>query len=68
MTVATQLKQTLVSLKGAQATLRLYEQLSRQQEVRHAYQQALQTVEAVVGDLEVRTREIESQEPQYQGS
>lgn len=68
MTVATQLKQTLVSLKGAQATLRLYEQHSRQREVREAYQKALQTLETVVADLEARQRELEFQEPQYQGS
>ena len=67
MTVATQVKQTIVSLKGAQATMRLYEEHCRNEDTRLAFHEAMETVTEIVNALEGRQRELEFQEPQYQG-
>ena len=68
MTVGTQVKQAVVSLKGAQATIRHYEQHSRHADSRKAYHTALNLIGEILGDLEARQRQIEFEEPQYQGS
>lgn len=67
MTVASQIKQTLNSLKGAQATLRLYTVQSQSLEAIEKYQETLITTEKVIKDLEERIKVLEMQEPQYKG-
>lgn len=68
MTVGSQLKQTLVSLKGAQATMRHYKEHSRHEQARAAFAAALETVSKIVPELENRIAAIEFQEPQYKGT
>lgn len=65
MTVASQVKQTLASLKGAQATLRIYTTQTRDEETVSVYEEALKTTEAVINDLENRISVLEFKEPQY---
>ena len=68
MTVASQVKQTLASLKGVQGTLRIYSTQTQDEEAVSLYQEALETTEAVINDLENRVQVLEFQEPQYKGN
>ena len=63
MAAASQVKQTLTSLKGAQATLRLYSAQVRDGETESVYNQALNMTNEVIQDLEVRVQVLE-----YQGN
>jgi len=65
MTVGSQLKNTLASLEGAQATIRLYAQQARQEQSQAAYQEGLIILSEVVKSLAGRLQEIELAEPQY---
>ncbi|MGI6112955.1 MAG: DUF1657 domain-containing protein [Mahellales bacterium] len=67
MTVASQLKQTLVSLKGAQATLRIYSAQTQDQETRDVYNEVLGSTHEIIADLEKRLNTLELEEPQYKG-
>ncbi len=68
MTVASQTKQTLASLKSAQGTLRTYALKSQEEELRNVFQEALEITEEIIDSLEERIKKIEFEEPQYQGS
>jgi hypothetical protein len=61
------MKQTIVGLKGAQATMRLYAAQSRQDEIRGAFHEAAISLDEVLADLEGRLQQLEFEEPQYQG-
>jgi hypothetical protein len=65
MTVASQLKQTIFSLKGAQATMRLYAEQSGHDEARNAFRGAIITLDEILDGLEGRLRQVEYMEPQY---
>lgn len=65
MTVGSQLKNTLASLEGAQATIRLYAQQARYEQSQVAYQEGLIILSEVVKSLAGRLQEIEMAEPQY---
>lgn len=67
MTVASQVKQTLTSLKGSQGILRLYSAQTQDAETRTVYEEALNISSEVIGDLEDRLQILELQEPQYKG-
>lgn len=68
MTVASQVKQTLASLKGAQGTLRIYSTQTRDEETKGVYNEALEVTEGIIDDLEKRLQTLEFQEPQYKGN
>ncbi len=68
MTVASQVKQTLAAVKGSQATLRIYEAQTNNEETRAVYNETLKTTEDIINDLEIRLQVLESQEPQYKGN
>ena len=68
MTVASQVKQTLASLKGVQGTLRIYSTQTQDEETVSIYREALETTSAVINDLEKRVQVLEFQEPQYKGN
>lgn len=68
MTVASQVKQTLASLKGVQGTLRIYSIQTQDEETVSVYKEALETTAAVISDLEKRMQVLEFQEPQYKGN
>lgn len=67
MTVASNIKQTLASLKGIESTLRIYSVQSRKEEEKEVYKNQLQTVESVIKDIEDRLKTLEFEEPQYKG-
>ena len=68
MTVAANVKQTLVNLKSAQSTLRMYSIQTQNRKTKSTYKEALRVTDEVVQDLERRLKAIELQEPQYKGN
>ncbi|CVK18041.1 MULTISPECIES: DUF1657 domain-containing protein [Sporomusa] len=68
MTVASQVKQTLATLKGTQGTLRLYTAQTRDEETKLVYKEALAATGIIINDLERRLQTLEYQEPQYKGN
>jgi len=67
MTVASKVKQTLAQLRGAQSTLKIYSTASRDGDAKAAFIDAASVTGEVIANLEDRLREIEFQEPQYEG-
>ena len=68
MTVGSKVKQTLATLKGSEATLRLYSLQERDKEARDIYAQAFEEISKIKIDLEKRVGAIEFEEPQYKGN
>lgn len=68
MTVASQVKQTLASLKGVQGTLRIYTNQSQDRETKEIFNGALNTMDGIVKDMEGRLKTLEFEEPQYKGN
>ena len=68
MTAASQVKQTLASMKGIQGTLRTYAIQTRDNESKSIYNEALEVTETIIMDLENRVKTLEFQEPQYKGN
>lgn len=68
MTVASQVKQTVASLKGARATLRVYSNQTRDEETRTVYTDALEVTNLIIDDLNNRVKTLEFEEPQYKGN
>lgn len=68
MTVASQVKQTLATLKGNQGTLRLYALQTRDEETKLIYNETLKATSVMINDLERRLHTLEYQEPQYKGN
>lgn len=67
MTVASQVKQTLASLKGAQANLETFALNTQNKQAKQLYADAAQQTQAIVTNLQQRVTELENEEPQYKG-
>ncbi|OPX91294.1 MAG: hypothetical protein A4E52_00538 [Pelotomaculum sp. PtaB.Bin013] len=67
MTVASQVKQTLSSLKSAQASLESFALQTQNQQAKQLYTNAAQQTKTIIDTLEPRINDIENQEPQYKG-
>jgi hypothetical protein len=67
MTVATQVKQTLASLKSAQANLETFALNTQNQQAKQLFSQAAEQTKSIVNNLEQRVTELENEEPQYKG-
>ncbi|MFD2444402.1 DUF1657 domain-containing protein [Bacillus sp. CGMCC 1.16607] len=65
MTVGTQVKQTLASLKSAQASLETFSLGTENQAAKQLYQTAATQTQAIIDSIEPRLQEIEQEEPQY---
>lgn len=68
MTVSSQVKQTLSTLKGSEATLRTYSLQERDEEARAIYAEAFEEINKIKIDLEKRVGTLEFEEPQYKGN
>ena len=68
MTVSSKVKQTLATLKGSEATLRIYSLQERDNEARAIYAEAFKEISKIKIDLEKRVGAIEFEEPQYKGN
>lgn len=67
MTISAQVKQTLASLKGAQATLETFASLEQNPEAKAVYSRSTQRINHVIRDMEKRLGVLEFEEPQYKG-
>lgn len=67
MTVASQVKQTLSSLKGIEATLNHLSLEAQNEEARHVFHETCLITRRTIADIEQRVGELERQEPQYKG-
>lgn len=67
MTISSQVKQTLASLKSAQANLETFAINTQDKNAKQMYTQAAQNTQAIVNTLEQRITEMEKEEPQYKG-
>lgn len=67
MTVATQVKQTLASLKGAQANLESFALSTQNKQAKQLFTQAAQQTQTICDTLEQRVTQLENEEPQYKG-
>lgn len=65
MTVGTQVKQALASLKSAQASFETFALATDNQKAQKLYQDAAQQTQSVLDSLEPRLQEILAEEPQY---
>lgn len=68
MTVASQVKKTLATLKGSQGTLRLYALQTEDEETKLVFNEASSAVGVMINDLEKRMQTLEYQEPQFKGN
>lgn len=68
MTVISKVKQTLATLKGAQATLEMYSLQERDKESKAIYNEASKEINKITTDLEKRIGFMEFEEPQYKGN
>lgn len=68
MTVASQVKQTLASMKGIQGTLRIYSSQTKDDETKTVFNEAIETTRMIINDLEKRIQVLEFEEPQYKGN
>jgi len=67
MTIATQVKSCLASLKSAQANLEQFALGTQNEEAKAMFTSAAKTTQLVVQQLEDRVKQMEMEEPQYQG-
>lgn len=67
MTVASQVKQTIASLKSTKATLDAFYQVEQNEENKQSIEQSSQQISQVIDRLENRVKVLEYEEPQYKG-
>lgn len=67
MTIASDVKTCLASLKSAQASLEQFALSTQNQEAKNLFGNAAKSTELVVQQVESRVQQIEQQEPQYKG-
>jgi len=68
MTAISKVKQTLATLKGAEATLKMYSLQERDKKSRAIYNQTSEEINKIKMDLEKRIGSMEFEEPQYKGN
>lgn len=68
MTVGSQVKQTIASLKNAQATLKIYSIQSRSEESKKVLNEAVSTTAEIISGMEERLKKLEFEEPQYKSN
>lgn len=67
MTIGSDVKKTVASLKQAQASLESFALSTQNQQAKQMFDQAAQTTQSVVSMVEQRVLELEHEEPQYKG-
>lgn len=68
MTISSQVKETLSSLKNIKSTLDVYVTRLNQPEVEKVYKQAIEKTQEIINDLENRVKTLELEERQYKGN
>jgi proteasome assembly chaperone (PAC2) family protein len=67
MTVATQVKTCLASLKSAQASLEQFAISTQNQEAKSTFENAAKSTQQIVDQIANRVQQMEQEEPQYKG-
>jgi uncharacterized protein (DUF2252 family) len=67
LTVASQVKQTVAGLKGAQASLEQFALQTQNQQAKQLFTDAASQAQNIITSLEQRVQELEQEEPQYKG-
>ncbi|KZM58611.1 DUF1657 domain-containing protein [Anoxybacillus geothermalis] len=67
MTVASQVKQTLASLKGIHAGLQQLALASQDETAQRTFHEAMLATEEIIAELKDRVGRLEFEEPQYHG-
>ncbi|MBO8171300.1 MAG: DUF1657 domain-containing protein [Bacillaceae bacterium] len=67
MTVSTQVKQAVASMKSAQASLESFALETQDQSAKQIYSNAAQQLKTIINSVEPRVNQIETEEPQYKG-
>lgn len=67
MTIASDVKKCLASLKSAQANLEQFALSTQNQQAKQLFTNAAQTTQQVIQQVESRVQQLESEEPQYKG-
>ncbi|PTM57763.1 DUF1657 domain-containing protein [Desmospora activa] len=67
MTTYSKVKQTLVSLQGAKATMESYAQLAQDEGTRKSFRRNAERLDEVLARLKRRIQSMEFEEPQYKG-
>lgn len=67
MTVASEVKTCVASLKSAQASLEQFALATDNQEAKALYTTAAGQTQQVLQQVETRVQQLESEEPQYKG-
>jgi hypothetical protein len=67
MTVASQVKTCVASLKSAQASLEQFALSTQNQEAKTLFANAAQDTQQIIEQVESRVQQLENEEPQYKG-
>ncbi len=67
MTVASNVKQCMVSLKSAKETLSNLALKSSDEQTKRTFHESMIEVEEIISDLQRRIGQLEFEEPQYKG-
>ena len=67
MTVSTQVKTCVASLKSAQASLEQFALNTQNQEAKSLFENAAKQTQSIVEQVSSRVQDLESEEPQYKG-
>ncbi|OMG01143.1 DUF1657 domain-containing protein [Paenibacillus sp. FSL R7-0337] len=67
MTVASQVKTCVASLKSAQASLEQFAMETQNEEAKTLFTSAAEQTQQIVQQVEGRVTELEKEEPQYRG-
>ncbi|WP_027416771.1 DUF1657 domain-containing protein [Aneurinibacillus terranovensis] len=67
MTVSSQVKQAVASLKSAQASLESFALNTQNQQAKQLFEQNAKNTQSIINSLENRVQQLEQQEPQYKG-
>lgn len=67
MTVGSQVKTCLASLKSAQASLEQFALSTQNQEAKNTFSTAAEATQQIVEQISNRVQQLENEEPQYKG-
>ncbi|ANB59576.1 DUF1657 domain-containing protein [Anoxybacteroides amylolyticum] len=67
MTVASQVKQSLASLKSIYASFQQFSLTSTDEKVKRVFHEAMLLTEEMIADVKHRLSQLEREEPQYHG-
>ncbi|MBP1995642.1 DUF1657 domain-containing protein [Paenibacillus eucommiae] len=67
MTVSSDVKTCLASLKSAQASLETFALSTENQEAKTTFENAAQSTQQIVDQIATRVQQLENEEPQYKG-